>query len=332
MKKLLSDAVRALCAWPLVGRPARVGAALLLLPDWRDRIDHARAQQQSALDQQRHALEHQISHLRQALSELQERQAARADLDRLLESVPVSLRNLAFDQQSNRRQCEQMEARFNALSGNVDYLVERVEFVRREVMFEMRYGADKATPARPAEAQILAAEKVAQARRNGIRLNLGCGHLPMDGYINVDRRPLPGVDVVAEVDALPFGTGEVAEIWSAHLLEHFPQEQLRRQLLPAFHAMLVPGGRLRAVVPDAEAMMAAHARGALAYEDLREVTFGAQDYDGDFHYNMFTPVSLSGLLAEAGFGDITVVEAGRRNGRCYEFEMSAVKPTAGMSG
>ena len=41
------------------------------------------------------------------------------------------------------------------------------------------------------------------------RLNLGCGHIPLDGYVNVDIRALPGVDVVAPVDALPFDPASV---------------------------------------------------------------------------------------------------------------------------
>lgn len=36
-----------------------------------------------------------------------------------------------------------------------------------------------------------------------IRLNLGCGHIPVKGYINVDARDLPGVDVVADISSLP---------------------------------------------------------------------------------------------------------------------------------
>ena len=55
---------------------------------------------------------------------------------------------------------------------------------------------------------------------------------PMEGYVNVDMRELPGIDVVATVDDLPFEPGTLDEIFSSHTLEHFPQEVLRRQLLP----------------------------------------------------------------------------------------------------
>ena len=47
----------------------------------------------------------------------------------------------------------------------------------------------------------------------------------------------------------------------------------------------------------------------MPYADFKSVTFGAQDYVGDDHFAMYTPRSLSKILAEAGFTD---VEADRR--------------------
>lgn len=163
------------------------------------------------------------------------------------------------------------------------------------------------------------------ARRTALKLNLGCGHLPLDDYINIDLRALPGVDVVADAEHLPFDPGEVHEIRSSHMLEHFPQEQLRRVLLPHYFQLLKPGGKLVSVVPDAEAMIREYSNGSYPYGDLREVLYGSQDYDGDFHFNMFTPTALAELLSEAGFRDIDVLERARRNGRCFEFEITATK-------
>jgi len=209
---------------------------------------------------------------------------------------------------------------------------ERIEFVRCEMLFEMKYG--KRAFGAPgtyeeldrAEPRIISLKKLAAARKSGLRLNLGCGHLPLSGYVNVDRRELPGVDIVADVTDLPFAEREVQEIFSAHLLEHFPQEMLRRRLLPIWHSLLMPGGTFRAVVPDGEAMLAGITAGNYSFSDFREVLFGAQDYDGDFHFNLFTPGSLCDLLEEAGFVDVRVNDRARRNGKCFEVEVSAGKP------
>lgn len=85
------------------------------------------------------------------------------------------------------------------------------------------------------------------------------------------------------------------------------------------------------MVPDGEAMFAGLAVGTFPFEDFREVLFGGQDYEGDFHYNLFTPESLSSLLVETGFSNVRVVERGRRNGKCFEFEILASKAEGGLS-
>jgi hypothetical protein len=204
-------------------------------------------------------------------------------------------------------------------------LEQRVEFVRREILFESRYGGESRgmtaeTPREVVAPEIVAPEKLADGA--DIRLNLGCGHIPVEGYLNVDGRPLDDVDIVAEVGNLPFEPGTVDVIRSAHLLEHFPVEELRRRLLPYWFDLLRPGGTFIAIVPDAETMLAEHAAGRMTFDELRLVTFGDQEYDGDFHFNMFSKSSLTELLTSAGFSDVRVVEEGRRNGVCYEMEFS----------
>lgn len=207
----------------------------------------------------------------------------------------------------------------------LDYLSQRVEFVRREVLFETKYGrAPSFGEQADAVPRIIDQGAVDAARKEGLRLNVGCGHLPIEGYVNVDRRVLPNVQVKAEAHHLPFGKGEVTEIYSAHLLEHFPQEQLRRQVLPHWRELLAPGGgKIVAIVPDTEVMLREYHRGTYPYEYLREVLFGGQEYEGDFHFNMFIPDHLSMLLREAGFGEISWPIRGRPNGKCFEMKLIA---------
>jgi len=196
----------------------------------------------------------------------------------------------------------------------------RLETVRSELLYELRYGRRDEAKQEATEKAVLSPEKL----EGVVRLNLGCGHVPLTGFVNVDMRELPGVDIIAPIDDIPVRPGTVSEIFSSHLLEHFPQEELRRSLLPYWTSLLAHGGLFRAVVPDGEAMLAKAADGSYPFHDFREVLFGSQDYTGDFHYNMFTPDSLSDLLAEAGFSQIGVPARGRQNGRCYEFEIQGV--------
>jgi predicted SAM-dependent methyltransferase len=268
----------------------------------------------------------QLPALLSTVAELNHRQLSSDDAN-LVKSVPIALRRLTRDMVAAQEELVALRSELEVTVGSTGYLMGRVEFVRREVMFEMRYGAGN-DPSKMLDAQteILAADKVAAARAEGARINLGCGHIPLDGYLNVDRRALTGVDIVAEVHKLPFEKDELAEVFSSHLLEHFPHEQLRRELLPYYFTLLRPGGKFTAVVPDAEAMIREYTAGNYPYKDMRDVVYGGQDYDGDFHFNMFTPESMTEYFVEAGFTNVLLVAGGRRNGQCYELEITGEKP------
>jgi hypothetical protein len=205
---------------------------------------------------------------------------------------------------------------------------QRIEFLRREIFSELKYGQNASVadaPSRVRKNRVIASEKLAAAQAIGLRMNLGCGHVPLEGYVNVDQRELPGVDVVADAGDLPVEPGTSLEIFSAHLVEHFPQEMLRCNLLPYWKALLMPGGMFRAVVLDGEAMLTGIAAGTYSFEDFREALFGSQDCGGDFHFNLLTPDSFTVLLREAGFTDIAVPVKARRNMRCFEFEICALR-------
>jgi SAM-dependent methyltransferase len=55
-----------------------------------------------------------------------------------------------------------------------------------------------------------------------VKLNLGAGRNPIDGYVNVDRAALPGIDVVHDLESfpLPFDDDVFDEIVGIDLIEH----------------------------------------------------------------------------------------------------------------
>ncbi len=246
----------------------------------------------------------------------------------LIESHLPQLLNVISSSQGShramRREVVDLRRVVHESSTSISDVWQRIETVRRETMFELRYGASNERPT--VEPKIVDEAKVAAGRTAGLRVNLGCGHIPLDGFVNIDGRDLPGVDVIAPVDHLPFEADELVEVHSEHLLEHFPQEQLEREFLAYWRGLLRPGGELRAVVPDAGAMLEGFAAGELPYADLREVLFGGQEYEGDFHFNMFTTASIRELLETAGFVDVVIADEGRRNGACLELQVVARKP------
>ncbi len=270
--------------------------------------------------------------------------ALQADIEALNRYLPTVINTIASQNAASReteRQLRALATRIRSLEvgaeghGNsiVD-IFDRIEFVRREILLEQRYAAPVATEVHseatktdaPVRAHVTNEEKFRRMRGN-VRLNVGAGHVLRDGYLNVDFRELPGIDIVADIRELPFGREEVKEIYSAHLLEHFPVEELRRVVLPRWVSMLEDGGRLVSVVPDVETMVSEHAAGRMPFEDFIEVIYGGQEYDGDFHYSGFSQETLTGLLLEAGLEDVKVIEEGRRNGVCYEMEIEAVRRT-----
>src|ERR1039458_8172909 len=54
-----------------------------------------------------------------------------------------------------------------------------------------------------------------------VRIDLGCGTNKQNGFIGVDRYPLPGVDAIADMnEPLPFRDDSVDLLVASHSLEH----------------------------------------------------------------------------------------------------------------
>lgn len=77
----------------------------------------------------------------------------------------------------------------------------------------------------------------------GLMLNLGCGSMPEDGYVNVDIWPQPGVDVVHNLDVFPWPweDGSVERIISVDVYEHVDHPI---EFMGECYRILEPGGIL----------------------------------------------------------------------------------------
>lgn len=319
-KTVLRPWLRSLLAWvdhrvdhrvALAGQPVR------------NAIDHSLHEQTDAVRR----VERRCDELERRLTEVD------VHLERFRSTVPTLLDAVSTQHSAARELKRQEHALWESMASaenRVEQVEGRVESVRREVLFEMRYGAhDRGAVESTIEPKVLDQAKL-DGMGGEVRLNLGCGAFAVEGFLNVDVREIEGVvDVVADLGHLPFDPISVAEIVSFHVLEHFPEEELARRLLPYWVGLLQPGGLFRAVVPDAETMMREWVEGNTSFEDLRVVTFGDQEYDGDFHFTMFSVGSLTALLEHAGLEDVAFVATGRRNGLCHEMEVRAVRRPAG---
>ena len=207
---------------------------------------------------------------------------------------------------------------------------DRLEFVRDELMFEIRkaLGLVGRKTLGQFDDHIIIEPKVINKSKlitKPLRFNLGCGHISIPDFVNVDARDLPGVDLVADVTKIPIDPGQIQEIYAAHLVEHFPRHFFRDIILPHWIDLLESDGLLRIVIPNSEAMIKAFQEGQMTFTDLALVTFGKQEYDGDFHYAMYNPDSITELLRDAGLCHVQVLCANRKNGLCRELEIIARK-------
>lgn len=82
----------------------------------------------------------------------------------------------------------------------------------------------------------------------GTRLHVGCGAMALPGWVNIDIRPQPGVDVVLDVrEGLPYDNVEY--IFAEHFIEHLDLET-GLQFLRECRGVLDDTGVIRISTPN----------------------------------------------------------------------------------
>jgi len=82
---------------------------------------------------------------------------------------------------------------------------------------------------------------------SGVKLLIGgAGSTPPPSFINVDLTPFPGVDLVADIEALPIADNSIGAIECDAVLEHVRHPP---KAIAEFARTLRPGGFLHVVVP-----------------------------------------------------------------------------------
>lgn len=125
----------------------------------------------------------------------------------------------------------------------------------------------------------------------GMRLHIGCGPYPIEGWVNLDVHPAPLSTNV--LWGLPLADASVRVIYLSHLLEHLFYPGDVQPFLDELLRVLEPGGVLRIVVPDIETCIDAYARGDLQFFEGRCEHWGGRDAQ---------PTRLEHFLAYAGAG------------------------------
>jgi predicted SAM-dependent methyltransferase len=94
--------------------------------------------------------------------------------------------------------------------------------------------------------------------QKGLLLNIGCGRLTRDGWVNIDVQPSPGKSFYLDVrNGLPLSNCSARHIHCEHFLEHLEFSEAK-QFLCECARVLENGGSMRLIVPDLEKYVIAY--------------------------------------------------------------------------
>jgi predicted SAM-dependent methyltransferase len=80
------------------------------------------------------------------------------------------------------------------------------------------------------------------------RIDIGCGPAKRPGYVGLDLFPLPGVDIVRDIDrhGLPFSAHTITHVYASHVLEHVRDLV---HLMNEIGRVCCPGAEVELIVP-----------------------------------------------------------------------------------
>ena len=141
-----------------------------------------------------------------------------------------------------------------------------------------------------------------------MKLNLGSGNRPLEGYLGVDLAP--GADIQCDIRKLDFAEdNSVDEIIAIHVIEHFYKWEVVPLLLE-WKRVLKPGGKIILECPNLEIAAMAILNG---WKDQMGMwaLYGNPDLKDVLHCHHwgYTPSSLVAMLKYVGFRDATAMKA-----------------------
>lgn len=171
-----------------------------------------------------------------------------------------------------------------------------------------------------------------------VRLNLGCGDVPLPGYVNVDVAPARGgrePDVVCDIrDLSRFPDACADEVMAVHVIEHFYYWEVAA-LLKEWTRVLKPGGRLVLETPNlltaCEELLKnpeLASRPDQAGQRTMWCLYGDPGWQDPLmcHRWLYTPQSLAQVMHEAGLRQLAQTPAQFKARHPRDMRVEGVKP------
>ena len=134
-----------------------------------------------------------------------------------------------------------------------------------------------------------------------LKLELGGGaypaHRDFEQFDAIDWSEQTGLGyTLGDARSLPYATGSVEHLYAQSLLEHFPLGEIT-SILHEWARVLVAGGKLELLVPDAMGILRDYFTGEKPWAITEERLLGTRDYPGNEHFACFTLSEFPDVIA-----------------------------------
>ncbi len=146
---------------------------------------------------------------------------------------------------------------------------------------------------------------VSSTSEKPLRLHIGSGAQQLPGFLNVDLRPFPGVDLVADVtEGLELGEDSVEAVFAEHFLEHLPVGKAL-DFLVEVHRVLRQDGWVRLSTPNLDWVWKTHYRLEATEGEKRDFSVALnRAFHGWEHKFLWNRETLGEALRAAGFEEV----------------------------
>lgn len=133
-----------------------------------------------------------------------------------------------------------------------------------------------------------------------MKLNIGAGQMPIEGYLSVDSQPITPDTVVARIPHdVPWEPGTIEHIYAGHVIEHIPPWDVL-PFLACCYDLLQPNGTLTLVTPDSRKIRLMGMSGLMHSKGVALTLCGDTGGDMD-HRILWREEWLGEALLKAGF-------------------------------